>query len=130
MGYLITLYPYSKIKKNSINNIVAWTSLFESLIIVYQASRGVRSHYNNETLFDEMLFMVMRILIGINVLITVLFIVDTIRLKLYTRTSVQFAILIGWTIIFFGSWIGGQMISQMAHTIGAVDVGAGLPLVN
>jgi len=52
VGYLITLYPYSKIKKNSINNIVAWTSLLELLIIVYQASRGVRSHYNQETLFD------------------------------------------------------------------------------
>jgi len=130
VGYLITLYPYSRRKKNIINNLVIWTLLIELAIIVYQGSRGVRSHYNEETLFDGILFMAMGLLIAINVLLMLLFIIDTIRLKLKTTKSIQFAILTGWLVLFFGSWIGGQMISQMAHNVGVADGGAGLPLVN
>ncbi|GMN06271.1 hypothetical protein MTsPCn5_16600 [Croceitalea sp. MTPC5] len=130
VGYLITFYPYSTLKKNSIRNIVSWTLLLELGIIVYQAARGVPSHYNGSTAFDAMLFAGMGILIGINVLIMVLFIIDTIRLKLALGRPVQFAILIGWIVVFFGSWIGGTMISQMAHNVGVADGGDGLPLLN
>ncbi len=130
VGYLITLYPYSKRKKNVLNNIVSFTLLIEMGIIFYQASRGVQSHYNTSSLFDGLLFAGMGILIAINVLIMILFIVDTIRLKLKTTKSIQFAILLGWIILVLGSWIGGQMISQMSHNVGVVDGGVGLPLVN
>lgn len=130
VGYLVTLYPYSVRKKNIINNITAFTLLIEIGIIVYQGARGVQSHYNNTTLIDGLLFGAMGILIGINVLIMILFIFDTLRLKLKTDKSVQWAILLGWSIILFGSWVGGQMISQMSHNVGVIDGGAGLPLVN
>ena len=130
LGYLITLYPFSRRKKNIINNIVSWTLLIEIVIIIYQASRGVQSHYNQSTLFDGLLFAAMGILIAFNVLIMVLFIVETVRLKLKTDAAVRWAILIGWLVVFFGSWIGGQMVGQMAHNVGVPDGGAGLPLVN
>ncbi len=130
VGYLNTLYPFSKRKKNIINNLVSWTLLIETGIIVYQASRGVQSHYNETTLFDGLLFAAMGLLIAVNVLIMVLFIFETIRLKLKTPKSIQWAILIGWSVVLFGSWVGGQMISQMSHNVGVVDGGEGLPLVN
>ncbi|MBQ0734486.1 hypothetical protein [Aquimarina celericrescens] len=130
LGFLITLYPFSKTKKNIINNIVSCTLLIEVVIIVYQASRGVQSHYNQSTLFDGLLFAAMGILIGVNVLIMVLFIFETIRLQLKTAKSIQLAILIGWLVVFFGSWVGGQMIGQMSHNVGVADGGTGLPLVN
>ncbi|MHA7059924.1 hypothetical protein ACWGOQ_0022040 [Aquimarina sp. M1] len=130
VGYLTTIYPYSNRKKNIINNVVSWSLLLELSIIFYQASRGVPSHYNESTLFDGILFMAMGVLIGINVLIMVLFILDTIRLKLNTTKSIQYAILLGWLIVFFGSWIGGQMISQMSHNVGPVNGSEGLPLIN
>ncbi|MFP2994755.1 hypothetical protein ABN763_02545 [Spongiivirga sp. MCCC 1A20706] len=129
-GYLITLYPYSTLKKHIIRNIVAWTLLVEIGIIAYQAARGVQSHYNQSSLFDGLLFAAMGILIAINVLIMVMFAIDTIRLKLNTTRSVQLAIFLGWIIVIFGSWVGGQMISQMAHNVGIADGGEGLPLVN
>lgn len=119
VGYLMTLYPYSKRKKNCINNIVTWTLLIEVCIIIYQASRGVQSHYNVSSPFDGLLFAAMGLLTAINVLIIVLFIFDTIRLKLKTFKSIQWAILLGWLIVLFGSWVGGQMINEMSHTIGA-----------
>ncbi len=130
VGFLMTLYPFSTRKKNILNNIVSWTLLFEIGIIVYQASRGVRSHYNQESLFDGLLFAAMGILIAINVLIMLLFAFETIRLKLKTTKSIQIAILLGWIVIIVGSWVGGQMISQMGHNVGVADGGEGLPLVN
>ena len=130
VGYLITLYPFSKRKKDIINNITAWTMLFEIAIIVVQGARGVQSHYNTSNALDGILFAAMGILVAINVLIMAFFIIETLRLKLKTTKPIQFAILIGWIIIFFGSWVGGQMIGQMAHNVGVPDGGAGLPLVN
>ncbi|MDF1697305.1 MAG: hypothetical protein P1U56_15790 [Saprospiraceae bacterium] len=130
VGFLTTLYPYSKRKKWFINGVVAWTLFFELAIIVVQGARGVQSHYNFTSQIDALLFAAMGILIGINVVIMVLFIIDTARLKMKTSKSIQWSIFIGWVLVLVGSWVGGQMIGQMSHTVGAVDGGAGLPLVN
>ena len=130
VGFLITLYPYSKRKKNLLNNIVSWTLLIEAILIICQASRGVQSHYNTSNPIDGLIFAAMGIFITINVFVMVLFIFDTMRLKLNTSKLIQWAILIGWLILFFGSLIGGQMISQMSHNVGVKDGGPGLPLVN
>ena len=130
VGYLITFYPFSKRKKDIVNNITAWTMLFEIGIIVVQGVRGVQSHYNSSTLLDGLLFAAMGILVAVNVLVMVFFIIETIRLKINTTRPVQIAILMGWVIIFFGSWIGGQMIEQLSHNVGVADGGVGLPLTN
>ena len=130
LGYFITFYPYSNRKKWIINGIVSWTLIVELSIIIYQGARGVQSHYNMSSPLDGMLFAAMGILIGINVLIMVLFIFDTIRLKLKTEKSVQWAILIGWVVALVGSWVGGQMISQMSHTVGVADGGEGISFLN
>lgn len=130
VGFLITLYPYSEKKKNIINHIVSWTLLIEVILIIYQGSRGVQSHFNISNPFDGLIFGLMGILIAINVLIMALFIFDTFRLKLQTTKLLQWSILIGWIIVFFGSWIGGQMISEMSHSIGIEDGGPGLPIIN
>lgn len=97
---------------------------------MFQAARSVPSHYNQSSLLDGLLFAAMGILIGINVLIMILFAIETVRLKMNTTTSIQFAIFLGWIIIIVGSWVGGQMISNLGHNIGIADGGAGLPLVN
>lgn len=130
VGFLMTKYPYSTRKKNILNNIVSWTLLLEIGIIFYQASRGVRSHYNQDSLFDGLLFAAMGILIAINVVLMILFAFDAARLKMKVAKPVQVGIFIGWVVVIVGSWVGGQMISQMAHNVGVVDGGEGLPLVN
>ncbi|GLR16527.1 hypothetical protein [Portibacter lacus] len=130
VGFLINFYPYSNRKKKIINGIVAWTLLLEMIIIPLQGFRGVQSHYNQNTLFDGVLFGCMGIFIGINVILMMIFIVDTVRLKLNTEKSVQWAIFLGWAVVLLGSWVGGQMISQMAHNVGVADGGAGIPILN
>ena len=128
--YLITLYPHSKRKRNILNNLVSWSLLFEVGIIVAQGARSVQSHYNQTSLLDGLLFAAMGILIAINVLIMGWFVFHTLRLKLKVDKTIQWTILFGWIIILVGSWIGGQMISQLSHNIGIADGGDGLPLVN
>ena len=130
LGFLITFYPFSRLKKHIVRNIVSWTLLFEILIIVVQGARGVLSHYNVTSALNGMLFGMMGLLIAINVLVMVFFIIETIRLKLNTARSVQWAILLGWIIVLFGSWIGSQMIAQLGHNVGVADGGDGLPLLN
>jgi len=129
-GYYITFYPFSERKKNIVNNINTWTLFVEILIIVVQAGRGVQSHYNMSSLLDGILFGIMGFLISINVMIMVYFVIETIRLRLTTSRSVQIALLMGWIIMVVGSWIGGQMISQMAHNVGIADGGEGIPILN
>ncbi|MEO0732188.1 MAG: hypothetical protein AAFZ52_05100 [Bacteroidota bacterium] len=130
VGFMTTLYPFSARKKRIINKVVAWTLLINMLIIVTQGARGVQSHYNQSSAFDGILFGLMGIFISVNVLIMVLFLVDTIRLKMLVPTSVQWAVGLAWLTVLVGSWVGGQMISQMAHNVGVADGGAGLPIVN
>ena len=129
-GFLITLYPFSRRKKNIVNNIISWTMALEICIVVLQAARGVRSHYNQSSLFDGILFGSMGILIGVIVLTMIFFIVETVRLRLNTPRAVQWGILIGWLVVLFGSWVGGQMIGQMSHNVGVPDGGEGLPWIN
>jgi hypothetical protein len=130
VGFIITFYPFSNLKKHIVRNLVSWTMLLEMVIVTFQAGRGVQSHYNMATVMDGILFGMMGVLIGINVLIMVFFAFETIRLKLKLSKAIQYAILLGWLITIFGSWVGGQMIGQMAHNIGVADGGEGLLLLN
>ncbi|MEN1785352.1 MAG: hypothetical protein AAGF77_09455 [Bacteroidota bacterium] len=130
VGYLITLYPFSNRKKKLVTNIISWAMALEISIVVIQAARGVRSHFNQSNIVDGILFGSMGLLIGIVVLGMVFFIVETLRLRLKTTVPVQVAIFLGWCIVFYGSWVGGQMISQMSHTVGAPDGGEGLPVLS
>lgn len=130
VGYLINFFPYSTRKKHVLRNIVSITLFVEIGIIVYQAFRGVKSHYNQDSAFDGILFALMGLLIGINVLLMVLFAFDSLRLKMNTPRAVQWGIFFGWLIVIGGSWVGGQMIGQMAHNVGIADGGEGLPILN
>lgn len=130
LGFFITKYPYSTKKKHILRNIVSWTLLIETGIIFGQAARGVRSHYNQDSMFDGLLFAAMGILIAINVLIMILLAFDAARLKLKVAKPIQVAIFLGWIVVIVGSWVGGQMINQLAHNVGVADGGEGLPLLN
>jgi len=130
VGYLITFYPFSNRKKKIINGITAWTLLIEYGVIFIQGARGVKSHYNMSSLVDGLMYASMGIMIAINVLIMLLFIVETIRLKLDVSKSQQWSILLGWVVIVLGSWIGGQMIAQLSHSVGVADGGNGIPILN
>jgi len=130
VGFLVSIYPYSPRKRKVVCRLVAISNIIDLIIIFVQGSRGVQSHYNLSSAIDGMLYGIMGIFTSLNVLLIILLIVDTIRLKLKTTRSIQWSILMGWLVVFFGSWIGGVMISQLSHNVGIADGGEGLPLVN
>jgi len=130
VGFLITFYPFSNKKKNIITGLTAWTLLIEMGVIFVQGARGVQSHYNMSSPLDALMYASMGVMIGINVLIMILFIIETVRLKLKVTKAQQWSILLGWIVIVLGSWIGGQMIAQLSHSIGVADGGSGIPILN
>ena len=130
VGALTRLYPYSSKKRKFITWTVGFTMFLDLLIIIFQGSRGVQSHYNMSSPIDALLYLIMGIFVGINVLFMLLFIIDTIRLKMNTSKAIQWSVLIGWVVVLVGSYVGGQMIGQLAHNVGVADGGEGLPLVN
>ncbi len=130
LGFMTSLYPFSIRKKRIINLTVAWTLLIETFIIIYQGSRGVQSHYNQTSLVDGLLFAAMGILIAINVIIMLLFIIETARKKMHVAKSIQWSIFLAWSYVLIGSWVGGKMIGQLKHTVGAADGGPGIPFLN
>ena len=130
LTFLMSFYPYSKLKRRIINIVVSWTLFIEMTIVMVQALRGVQSHYNQSNLLDGLLFAAMGILIAINVLIMILLAFDALRLRLNTTLSIKWSIVLGWTVVIIGSWVGGQMIGQMAHNVGVADGGPGLPVLN
>lgn len=130
VGYFTYLYGYSQRKKAIINHLTAWTLSIELVIIVMQGARGVQSHYNMSSPMDGLLFAAMGILIGINVMIMCLFLVDTLRAKPKVSKTVLMSLALGWISILFGSYVGGQMIGQMSHSVGVADGTPGMALIN
>ncbi|MCU0383282.1 MAG: hypothetical protein MUF68_04375 [Cyclobacteriaceae bacterium] len=124
-------YLKSERSKKIISWVVLITMLVEIIIIVYQASRGERSHFNITSLTNAILFSTMGVFIGINTLINLF---TLILFLIPNQTNIKGNSLLAWqfglSLFFLGSISGGIMSSQLAHSIGMADGGAGLPFLN
>ena len=105
--------------------------LLESGCIVLQSVRGVRSHFNDASVFDQAVFGLMGLGIALNtVLLAVLAVLLFVR---YDRTLPRpylCAVRLGVMLILAGSAEGAVMVVNNAHSIAVADGGAGLPYVN
>ena len=109
---------------------VTLSLLLEVGLIFFQAARGTTSHFNVSTAFDGIIFGLMGNMIAIDVvLIFLLLVLFFVRAPALPKVYL-WAIRLGLMVFLLGSWIGGVMIGQMAHTVGAPDGGPGLPLMN
>lgn len=140
--YLSTLiFSYSMgwylayLKKPRTATIYAWVVilvlLFENVYISIQAAKGELSHFNVSTAFYGSMFSLMGVAITIMTLWTayigVLFFVNKLpELPQSYKWGIRFGIL---TFVVF-AFEGGIMATNLAHTVGALDGGPGLPLVN
>jgi len=126
LKYLAT-YPRSV-------RIISWgiaaTMVIEIVCIVFQATRGVQSHFNFSTPFDTTIFALMGNAIAINTLLfawmTILFFVGETKLSPTYLLAIRLALL----LFLFASAVGGMMVGQFSHSVGVADGGAGLPFVN
>jgi hypothetical protein len=102
----------------------------EIACIAGQAVRGVTSHYNQATQFDANVFTVMGLFILFNTLIEVLLLGLFFRRHVTLPRAYLWGIRMGLVGTLFSAVVGGLMIANGAHTVGASDGGPGLWLVN
>ncbi|MEM7798424.1 MAG: hypothetical protein AAF633_04465 [Chloroflexota bacterium] len=115
-------------------------------IVIYQAGRGVRSHYNITTPFDEVLWGMMGTMIMLLWVTNFVLLLLLLFQKLPSR-AFKWSLVSGLIIAIVGGLVAFPMTSQTtaaqqevfdnggrpdavgAHTIGAEDGGPGLPFV-
>jgi hypothetical protein len=110
--------------------LVGATMALEMVAIVVQAARTTTSHYNIASAFDGAIFGFMGTLIAINTVTALVMGIGAARVLARDPSAYQLGVALGFAVFLAGSAIGGMMIRNNGHTVGAPDGGAGLPLVN
>lgn len=130
IAWLLSYLPLRPWIKLAIGVITSVVMLSEVCLISLQAARGTTSHYNTATLFDASLYYGMGI--GICILTLVMIAMTWMFWALPTRLPrvCVWGIRAGLVLFLLGLAEGWVMILLSSHTVGAVDGGIGLPLVN
>lgn len=114
--------------------VIRWTialsMTIEIVCIIMQAARGTTSHYNNATPFDAIVFAVMGVTIMINTFAVAWFLWLVRRDTPASRAGYLWGVRLGLAIFLLASLEGLMLVANGAHTVGAPDGGAGLPIVN
>lgn len=116
--------------KKNLSRVIAGSMVIGNIVILYQASRGVRSHFNFTSNFDSTLFAIMGLMIIINTLVTIL-----LTFLYFYRTKAidslyKLSVKLGLVSFLISSYIGGIMIQNEAHNIGVEDGGSGILFFN
>jgi hypothetical protein len=122
-----------KEKATRISRITVWSLSFEIGLIVMQAARGVKSHFNTATPFDGIVFTLMGLLITVNTIAAVMLFTQFLRLKTSLPTAYRLGIQLGLALMLLSSVEGGFMGSRTGHSVGSTDAVAavaGLPFLN
>ena len=109
---------------------VAVAMTVEIVCISGQALRGTTSHFNMATAFDAVIFSVMGFMILLNTGL-----VAIVILYFFTRPpelppAYLWGIRLGIAIFLIGSMEAIVMLHNLGHTVGQLDGGPGLPIVN
>ena len=110
---------------------IALALVIENVAITVQAARGVKSHFNFESLSGGIIFALMGFFILYSTIWVMIFTYRYFKTNLseLPRPYVLGARL-GLLLFLLGSFLGGYMSAQPGHTVGAADGGPGLPLLN
>ncbi|TQM14305.1 hypothetical protein [Pseudonocardia kunmingensis] len=108
--------------------VIVAALVVEQVIIVGQAARGVRSHFNDDTPFDALLFGVMGATITLLWLLTVAVALRFLREPSTDRVTTS-AVRLGLLVGLLGMAVGFLMPPNGAHAVGVADGGPGLPFV-
>jgi hypothetical protein len=106
---------------------VGLSLLIEVVIIFVQAGRGVSSHYNTSSGLNALLFGTMGVFIAIQTLLSVWAAYLVWHYPLAGSAGYVWGVRLGLPLSILGAVVGGYMIGQLGHTVGAPDGGPGLP---
>ena len=130
LGWLLADLPAPA--QRAVNRIswgVAVSLVVEILAIFLQAGRGTTSHYNVGSAFDGLVFGLMGLFIVINTVLLVWALYLMLRHRPFGSAAYVWGMRLGLLLFLVGSAVGGAMIGQNAHTVGAPDGGPGLPVL-
>jgi hypothetical protein len=106
---------------------VAVSMTVETVIIFIQAGRGQLSHYNVSSGLNAALFATMGIFIVVNTTLSAWAAYLVWRHPLAGPAAYAWGVRLGLPLSILGALVGGYMIRQLGHTVGAPDGGPGLP---
>lgn len=110
--------------------VIGGTMLFEMIAIAVQAARGTTSHFNVATPFDGVTFQLMGAAVLLNTIAAAWLGVGAFRTLRREPTDYQVGVVMGIAVFLVGSAIGGWIVANNGHTVGAPDGGPGMPFVN
>ncbi len=131
LGWMIRFYPPGFRPVEHVARFAAIAMAVEIFFTDVQAARGVTSHFNHSTWFDARLFNLMGVFILLNT-----YAAGKITWLYWTAppsplpAGLLWGIRWGLVLLLAGSLEALPMLMRMAHTVGAADGGAGMPLTN
>lgn len=130
MGWL--LYYLNNTKKvKTVSWFIVLTMFFENGLIIIQAIRKTTSHFNGTSSLNGAIFTAMGILIMIFTITIISACVSFFKQKEFSIPSPYvWGIRLGLLFFIIFSLEGGVMVGLSKHTIGGLDGGPGLPIVN
>ncbi|MCH7962564.1 MAG: hypothetical protein IH852_01350 [Bacteroidetes bacterium] len=115
LAWIMTFLPRHRVSSWLLMGTLGIASLVEVFLITMQKWRGVPSHFNNETPFDQAVFGGMGIMIAfVGLVIVVLMLWSFFSLK--TTPSMAWAIRIGLILLVFGQVFGILLIVNGVQT--------------
>jgi hypothetical protein len=130
IAWLLPAVGFSEKARRRMVALIGATMTYETLVIALQAVRGTTSHYNYATTFDAVIFQTMGTAITINTFAAAWMCVWAFRRLRSEPSGYQAGVAYGLAVFLAGSAIGGWLVANNAHTVGAPDGGPGLPFVN
>ena len=104
--------------------------MVEIVCIIMQSARGITSHFNHDTAFDDMVFGIMGMGVVFNTLAMMLFLCIIRRDTPPQRAGYFWGIRLGVAMFLLASLQGALIVGNDAHTVPGPDGGPGLPFVN
>lgn len=127
---LLQYLPFVRLKKR-FANFTVFALVFEMVAIGTQAARGELSHFNTSSPYNALLFTLMGIVIVSQTLFALYMGLMFFKAKAEQLTpALLWAIRLATVMAAIFALEGGLMASRLAHTVGPVDGGPGLPLFN
>lgn len=108
---------------------IALSMVAETACLLVQAGRGTRSHYNVTTAFDRAVFGTMAAMIFLDTALMVVLLGLFLAPVPALAPPLLLGIRAGLVLFLVGGAVGGRMIANGAHTVGAPDGGPGLALL-
>ncbi|WP_097325139.1 hypothetical protein [Paractinoplanes atraurantiacus] len=136
LAWILSVLPRRSRPAEWASTVIVAVSVIEVAIITFQAARGHRSHYNDTTPFDSLLWSIMGS--SIMVLFVAHLVVATVALRQRLPDRVAaYGIRLGLALALLGFLAAVPMVMPMdtglagisgAHAVGVPDGGPGLPL--